>query len=298
MEVRALGEPPSLARLFARAALTQRGRRGGLPDTALRREGVVVDRDHLLTYQRVCGFGGSDVLPHTYPHVLGFPLQVALMADRSFPLPLPGLVHLENAITVHRLLTADDRLELTVHAEQLRDHPRGRLVDLVTEVEVEGERVWEGRSTYLRRGRGNPDAERGPQAPDLPQRPPAGVVRVPEGQGRAYAAVSGDVNPIHLHALTARAMGFPRAIAHGMWTAARTLAALGPRTAGPGTSQVWFARPVLLPSTVELVVDDSGPVTVAGLRSAGDRATTHLTLTLERCRLRQSRRTASARRLA
>jgi acyl dehydratase len=279
--VRTLSESPSLAPLFAKAALTQRGRPGALPDTALRREGVAVDRDHLLAYERVCGFGGGDVLPHTYPHVLGFPLQVALMADRSFPLPLPGLVHLENTIAVHRRLTADDRLDLTVHAEDLRPHPKGQLVDLVTEVDVEGERVWEGRSTYLRRGRPDPDAARGASAPALPDRPPAGIVRVPEGQGRAYAAVSGDVNPIHLHALTARAMGFPRAIAHGMWTAARTLAALGPRTSEASTSHVWFAKPVLLPSTVELVVDDAGPVTVAGLRSRKDPAVTHLTLTLE-----------------
>jgi acyl dehydratase len=282
MTVRTLRESPSLAPLFAKAALTQRGRRGDLPETALRREGVSVDRDHLLAYERVCAFGGSDVLPHTYPHVLGFPLQVALMADRSFPLPLPGLVHLENQITVHRRLTADDRLDLTVHAEHLRPHPKGRLVDLVTTVEAGGEPVWEGRSTYLRRGRPDPVAERGAQAPPLPGRPPAGIVRVPERQGRAYAAVSGDVNPIHLHALTARALGFPRAIAHGKWTAARTLAALGAGTAEPSTSHVWFARPVLLPSTVELVVDDAGPVTVAGLRSAKDPATTHLTLTFER----------------
>ena len=281
MAVRTVTQSPSLAPLFAKAALTQRGRHGALPDTALRREDVVVDRDHLLAYQRVCGFGGSDVLPHPYPHVLGFPLQVALMADRSFPLPLPGLVHLENVITVHRRLTADDRLDLTVHAEHLRPHAKGQLVDLVTEVDVEGQRVWEGRSTNLRRGRAHPEAERGAQAPPLPAGPPAVIVRVPEGQGRAYAAVSGDVNPIHLHALTAKAMGFPRAIAHGMWTAARTLAVLGPRTAERCTSHVWFAKPVLLPSTVELVVADAGAVTVAGLRSAKEPTTTHLTLTLE-----------------
>jgi acyl dehydratase len=277
-----LHESPSLAPLFVKAALTARGRGGDLPSSVVRREGVTVDRDHLLGYQRVCGFGGSDDLPHTYPHVLGFPLQVALMADRAFPLPLPGLVHLENTITVHRRLTADDRLDVAVTAKDLRPHAKGRLVDLVTEVDVDGERVWEGRSTYLRRGRGSDEAETTPSAPDLPDRPPAAVIRVPEGQGRAYAAVSGDVNPIHLHALTARAMGFPRAIAHGMWTSARTLAALGPATAGPGRSHVWFAKPVLLPSTVELVVDDRSEPAVAGLRSAKDRAKRHLTLTYER----------------
>ena len=34
------------------------------------------------------------------------------------------------------------------------------------------------------------------------------------------------MNPIHLSALTAKALGFKHAIAHGMWVKARTLAAL------------------------------------------------------------------------
>lgn len=280
MELREVTSAPALGPMFARAALTQRGRGGDLPTHGLHRGGVVVDRGHLLDYQHLCRFAGGDVLPHTYPHVLGFPLQVQLMADRGFPLPLPGLVHLENRITVHRRLTADDRLDLTVHADALRPHAKGTLVDLVTEVEVDGERVWEGRSTYLRRGRGEAGAVASQAAPALPGGPPVGVLRLPEGLGRAYAAVSGDVNPIHLHALSARAMGFPRAIAHGMWTAARTLATLGPAADGRSTSTVWFRKPVLLPSTVELVADGDGDRWVAGLRSGHDPVREHLVLTL------------------
>lgn len=280
VELREVASAPALGPLFARAAVTQRGRGGDLPSHGLHRAGVSVDRDHLLDYQHLCRFAGGDVLPHTYPHVLGFPLQVALMADRSFPLPLPGLVHLENRVTVHRLLTAEDRLDVTVHAADLRPHAKGTLVDLVTEVDVDGERVWDGRSTYLRMGRGDANAVAGQQAPTFPTGAPAGLLRLPEGLGRAYAAVSGDVNPIHLHALSAKAMGFPRAIAHGMWTAARTLATLGPVASGPSTSTVWFRKPVLLPSTVELVVDDGGEVLVAGLRSGRETVREHLVLTL------------------
>ena len=56
--------------------------------------------------------------------------------------------------------------------------------------------------------------------------PPGGVEwRLPGDLGRRYAAVSGDRNPIHLYALTAKAFGFPRQIAHGMWSKARCLAA-------------------------------------------------------------------------
>jgi acyl dehydratase len=288
VELREVGSAPALGPLFARAALTQKGRRGELPTYGLRLAGVAVDRGRLLDYQHLCRFAAGDVLPHTYPHVLGFPLQVALMADRAFPLPLPGLVHLENHITVARRLTAADRLDLAVHAANLRPHAKGTLVDLVTEVDVAGERVWEGRSTYLRRGSGEAgrggvtpsSTDHGVVVPDLPEGPPAGVLRLPEDLGRRYAAVSGDVNPIHLHAWTARTMGFPRAIAHGMWTAARTIATLGPRADGPSSSSVWFRKPVLLPSTVELLVEDSSSRVVAGLVSGRDPRREHLVLEL------------------
>jgi len=80
------------------------------------------------------------------------------------------------------------------------------------------------------------------------------VWQVATGVGRRYAAVSGDVNPIHLHPLAARAFGFPRTIAHGMWTAARALATVYGRLGGIGelTYDVAFGKPLLLPSTVEL----------------------------------------------
>jgi acyl dehydratase len=90
------------------------------------------------------------------------------------------------------------------------------------------------------------------------------------------------VNPIHLYAVSAKVMGFPRQIAHGMWTYARTLAALGRTSLGPSSSTVWFTGPVFLPSTVELVVARHGDTVSAGLRSAEDPSKGHLVLTLER----------------
>ncbi len=256
----------SLGALYVKAALGSVGPRAReVPDTELVRD-VVVDRSHLAGYARVCGFAVDDALPATYPHVLAFPLQVQLMAGRTFPLPLPGLVHVRNTITMHRRICAGEQLHARVHAERLVAHPRGVQVDLVARVEVAGEPVWVGRSTYLARGAaapaptspyemagglarsGEPAAAPGP----VPDGTPVAVWRVDAGTGRRYAAVSGDVNPIHLHPLAARAFGFPRAIAHGMWTAARVLASLQGRLPDALTYDVAFGRPLLLPSTVEL----------------------------------------------
>ena len=106
-----LSEAPNLPALFAKAAVTARGRGGDLPDTRLARTGVTADPAQLAAYARVCGFAVSDVLPPPFPHVLAFPLQVALMSDRSFPLALVGLVHVRNRIDVLRAVRADEALD-------------------------------------------------------------------------------------------------------------------------------------------------------------------------------------------
>ena len=250
MTVRELRSPPSLTLLYAKAAVTAARRGGELPDTELVLDDVAVDRDHLAAYDRVCGFTLSDRLPATYLHVLAFPLSVALMADPDFPLPLPGLVHVGNRITHHRTGHAGERFRLTARAQDLRPHRKGRQVDLVAEAAVGGEPVWRDVSTYLRRDGGGDARSEQRSAGDSDRAAPSAVWRVAGDTGRRYAAVSGDRNPIHLTALTARLFGFSRPIAHGMWAKARSLAALG-RLPDRFTVDVAFKAPLLLPSTVE-----------------------------------------------
>ena len=250
-----LESAPDLRRIYATAAL-RRGRSSStLPDVRVSRAGVRVDVDALVAYSRVCRFPVDGTLPATYPHLLAFPLQLTVMSGDRFPLALMGAVHVENHIEVRRPVTVDEVLDVSVWAQDLRPHRRGRQVDLVSEVGVRGEVVWRGVSTYLSRGEEHPDA-RISEPPSLDSlRAVAGgpLWRLAEGTGRAYAAVSGDWNPIHVHALTARPLGFPAAIAHGMYSYARTLASLGPRLPGAGLdSHVWFRKPIRLPSTVRL----------------------------------------------
>src|SRR5688572_30032445 len=283
MPVETLPSLPSTGPLLARAAVTARGRRGDVvPDRTLQVESVHVDRARLAAYQRLTGHAVDDTVPQPYPWVLAFPLQTALMTRPDFPLALPGLVHLENRVTTHRRLDAGEPLTLAVTAGRLRPHRRGRTLDVRLEARVGHDLVWECDSVYLSRGRGaDEDADRGEPPPALPEGPAVARWRLPEDLGRSYAAVSGDVNPIHLHPLSARAMGFPRHLAHGMWPCAPTRAALGRASRGPSPSRVWFTKPVFLPSTVELVRGGTRRHELAGLRSAKDPATAHLVLTLE-----------------
>jgi acyl dehydratase len=282
---------PSMLPLFARASLAVLpgagklpwvgGGGGEVPDQALTRADVAVDHDRLAAYDRVCGFDLSDTLPPTYPHMLAFGMHLALITDGRFPLAAMGLVHIANAITVHRPLRATERLSLRVWATPLEPHPRGRQFTVRTEARVGEELVWEEASTNLSRGKppsdstaaGAPSAEI-PATGDLPA---TATWRCPGDLGRRYGSVSGDLNPIHVHPLSARLFGFKSAIAHGMWTKARCLAALGPELPPAYTVQVAFRKPILLPATVqfaEAAAASTGTIAF-GVRD-GKRGTSHL----------------------
>jgi acyl dehydratase len=221
-----------------------------LPDLTLTRHDVPVDRAHVAAYSEVCGFTLKETLPVTYPHLLAFGLHMTIMTDAAFPFPAIGTVHLENRITQHRPIAASEKLQVTARPDHLRPHAKGKVFDLLTTVHSAGELVWEETSTFLRTGRGDREAGRS-DLDGLEQPASTGTSwKLPGDLGRRYASVSGDHNPIHLYALTAKAFGFPRQIAHGMWSKARCLAALDGRLPDAVTTEVAFKKPVLLPGTV------------------------------------------------
>ncbi|MGW4433336.1 MaoC family dehydratase [Streptomyces tendae] len=252
---------PALAPLLARGALLSPLRRprpdADFPRTRLVLPGLRVDLARLAAYERACGFAtGADALPVTYPHVLGFPLAMRLMSGRDFPLPLLGLVHTSIGITRRTALPATAEYELAVHVEGLAPHRRGTEATVVTEVRTGGDLVWESRSTYLARHRttARPPAAGGTPAGEREPLPARTEWHLAGDVGRRYGAASGDRNPIHLHPLTARLFGFPRAIAHGMWTVARCLAEHG--TPDAAVVRAEFRAPVLLPGTVAYGAQD------------------------------------------
>ncbi|WP_333732828.1 MaoC family dehydratase [Streptomyces sp. IBSBF 3010] len=247
----------SLTLSLARGAVTSPFKRAGrpgatLPTGRLRLPAAPPVPARLAAYRTICGFPATGPLPVTYPHVLAFPLAMRLMTRRDFPLPVTGLVHTWIEITAHRTLRPEDSLELTVYAEELSPHRRGTEVTVVTEARLADALVWESRSGYLSRHATRTEAapKKEPAAP----LPALAEWRLPGDLGRRYAAASGDRNPIHLHPLTARLFGFPRAIAHGMWTVARCLAET-PDPATLRTVRADFRAPVLLPGTVTYASD-------------------------------------------
>jgi acyl dehydratase len=247
---------PRLGPLYLAAAFgaLRRNRPASVPDDELVQPEVVIDVDALAAYNRVCGFRLTDTVPVTFPHVLAFPLTLGLMTRADFPVPLLGLVHIANRIETLGPLRITDRPTLRVRASGPTAHPRGRQFAVVTEAHLDGACVWREHSTYLRRA-GKP-APRQAVPPASPE--PTTRLVLPAAVGRRYAAVAGDRNPIHTSRLAARLFGFRRPIAHGMYMAARCLAALEGRLPDAGTAEVEFHRPLPLPGTAGFTATPTG----------------------------------------
>jgi acyl dehydratase len=280
MKTVTLKSPPSILPLYARAAAPMvpgasllpfvPGGGGEIPELELELAGVETNPKQLAAYAKVCGFVLRDTLPATYPHVLAFPLQMAVMADGSFPFGAVGLVHIENRIAQKRPIGVGEELTICVRPTKLQPHPKGKTFTLQTILLSGEEVVWDETSTFLRRGKPDPNAttpaefavsrdmDDKTQTQLMEDAPASAEWRLGGDLGRRYASVSGDRNPIHMHALTAKPLGFPAAIAHGMWTKARCLAALESRLPDAFTAEVRFRKPILLPARVEFASAETG----------------------------------------
>lgn len=258
MAVRELEKPPGIIPLYAKAALPMipgasalpfvPGSGKDVPELALALPEVTFEAAALAQYNRVCGFRLRDDVPSTYIHVLAFPLHMALMAEPDFPFGAVGLVHINNTITQHRPVGIGETISLKVSASKLQPHPKGRAFDMIAQAKVGRTIVWEGVSTYLRLGKGTA-APKSPRE-ELPEPAVTATWKLQGGLGRKYAAASGDRNPIHMYDLTAKPLGFNKAIIHGMWTKARCLAALDDVLPEAYKVDVRFRKPIPLPSKV------------------------------------------------
>jgi acyl dehydratase len=255
---------PSSFRYFPRAVF---GRRSALvpegqvvPRLEGSVESVVARGGHLVRYRKVCGFTDDGFLPITYLHVLAMPLHVALLTHPRFVVRLMGLIHVANEIQLQRRLPSGGQFRLRSWIEGHREVDRGHEFDLHTAAEDGTGTAWQEKSTLLaRRPSSGKQAARSARQTLRYEKPneteaPVGIdIAVPRAMGRRYGWLSGDLNPIHLGDRGAKLFGFDRAVAHGMWSMARTLAALGGEALIPPVHvHVEFKFPLFMPCIAHL----------------------------------------------
>ena len=246
---------PAVTPSYLRAATTLSGGLSGgetIPPIVAELPDLEVRAEELAKYRKVCGFQHGPHLPVTYPHVLAFPMHMAVLTHKRFPLKLLGLIHLRNDITQYRAIETAEKLHIEVSVGGHREVAKGVEFDLVTRVrDRAGELIWQEDSVMLSRQKTNvPKSAKKKRDDGLGFEPDEQTTwDVPENIGRRYASAAGDYNPIHLSPWSAKLFGFPRAIATGMWTKARAAAELEPKLEQSAYSlSLGFKKPVFLPS--------------------------------------------------
>lgn len=230
---------------------------GALPQKTWTLHGARLDAATLAKVRDLSADGARD-LPLLAPHLLAFPLHMRAMTDGAFPYAAIGTVHIDNVVERYEPIAEDAGLDLAVTLRGPFSHRKGAIFTIDTTAMIDGRLVWTERSSMLRPGAKAPSGAAAPDDLDVPlgDAPGDGAQTeqwtLGDDLGRRWAAASGDGNPIHLHPLTAKPFGFPRAIIHGMWTAARITGALTAELPPAVRFAVRFEKPILLPGAVQL----------------------------------------------
>ncbi|OIJ34918.1 hypothetical protein BK826_09975 [Rothia kristinae] len=253
------------------------------------RQRVQADAERAAAFARCVGAAPGEHVHAGFLHTLTFPVSMRVLTAKAFPLPVLGLIHLENTATVHHPVGTDDQLTVRSRIREFGRHRRGITVTVLAEIwDESGRLVFSDESLYLSKtadrgaGEGSPSART--DRPDA--REGARLIgrwRLPGDIGRRYAAVSGDANPIHLSAVSAKAFGMKSSLAHGMYCASRALGLLVSDPGAAGTWRVAFGSPVFLPATVDLwKVCDPEPDGQTAVRGIGRGARQHFEVSFGR----------------
>ena len=257
MKVTEVNGGPSFAQLVSNTLSAGRKRPGvvaELPAVRLVQNDVLLDARHIQRYTELCGFSPAQGVPLIYPQRLTFPLVMTYLNSADCPWPAIGTVHLANRIEQLHSLRAGDRVRVEMLTGALQAHAKGQVFNLELAIWRDGELVWRATQSLLRLAVNNPAGE--PVSSALNESAALSCQATFSARsniGRRYGSVSGDRNPIHLSALSAKVLGFRRALAHGMWSKARALACVLPQhELEAACVAVEFKSPIFLPAEVSL----------------------------------------------
>lgn len=256
-KVRVLSRPPD-ARLLMARALLPKPRQPVLPELTLRLASMAARPADLQAYGELTGQHAGPALPLAWPQVWGFRLQMALLTDRLFPLPIWSALQVRNRLLQHERLAADEPYAIAVRPRALRRLDKGIEVDLhCTLHDREQHLVWESLSTFYWRGRTGAQLDAVSPRAASPVLDAAAAVaaqwRSGQGSGWRFGALTGDYNGLHWSDRYARAFGFPRAFHHPTRVVGQCLAHLSIASeAARQQLDVWIKGPVFYRSELAL----------------------------------------------
>lgn len=248
---------PSALAFMARAILTPRrpGLQAQPPPLAASWRGHRVDGAPLDDFFALTGLEGHAAWPLLYPHLVAFRLQMAVLTDRSFPLPIWNALQIRNRLMLHRPFDRGAVLDFATCVRAQRIVEKGVEIDLHTTAQSSDSPVWESANTFYYRGRFGAAGEASPFAV-APRVESAERLRwtLPAGGGVRCGRLTGDYNGIHLFDGYARRFEFRGAFQHPQRVIGECLARLPQRASTPLRLDAWLKGPVYYGAEVALRV--------------------------------------------
>lgn len=221
-----------------------------------------VDNVHYASFCQEVDWPANEHAHPLYLQMLSLPLQMQCLLDKQSPFPLLGLIHAANKVFVLEHCDLSEPFECRVRFHDVRPHSRGWEVDVMLEALQSGNLVYRAISSYLVKVKAVHVAPLGPKTDlsdecSLEDRALIADINASANTGRRYAKLSGDYNPIHLSAISAKAFGFKQPIAHGMWTLSCAVSAFVSHQENSQSITVKevncrFKKPVFLPNNIHI----------------------------------------------
>ncbi|GAB2689428.1 MaoC family dehydratase [Aliiglaciecola aliphaticivorans] len=221
-----------------------------------------VDESKIKAYHKVVQWQETqDSRIHPcFLHLYAFKQHMQLMLNKQFPFALLGIVHLSNQIKTFTSLDCCDELEIESRVIGFERHVKGISFKIKTTFYQRQQVIWQSISELLAVNKsafaGKPRSD--PYQLDVDQQL-VNKWHCEPGIGRRYGKVSGDLNPIHLSQASAKLFGFKSAIAHGMWSKARSVSEFQKHVSDDFFVDIRFLKPVFLPSKVCLWKSQNNP---------------------------------------
>jgi hypothetical protein len=273
----ALSNAPSMGQVFSKALLLSLSKRQGrLTGKEIHGMRVTMDRipptpERIKAFRQVCHEPmDQTALPAIYFETLFVGMLGKLITSPVFPISPMGLIHIRQSLVQHRPVDETEILDAQCGLGKMTKDDKGITLECYLEVRSGNERVWEGVATFLSRRRTTGSGKKKKQAPPQSPLPVKEIFNLAGDTGRAYARASNDYNPHHLYGFSARLLGFRSPIAHGMFTLARSLAAIQRKITFkfPMGVEAGFKLPVYLPARVALGYETFGNTVSFELRDA------------------------------
>jgi acyl dehydratase len=214
-------------------------------------DGVMIEAADVAQYRTFLEW--NDPQPLCYLYLLAQRAQVALMADSEFTIAIPGMVHMANKLEQLTPLDFGQPFTLVSYATVPYKKEGSLLPSFVVDIIQNGTKVAYCESQYMAKRKSKTKSQRH-EAPNLEFAVAhTELWTIPANYGRRYARVSGDINPIHVSALFAKAMGFKTSILHGWYSVGRLVKRAEELNGRQYPCiEVAFKSPVFLPSTQRL----------------------------------------------